>query len=116
MNFRFTAALCLSVVFAISAAGNVARAAERELDPPSANWRTISLTHFRVHYPAEYEEWATYVASRLESIRSVVAAEVGFEPPQVIDVLVVNPAASANGTAYPFLGGPRKVLYIEQFP
>jgi hypothetical protein len=115
MTFRFTAALCLSLVFAISA-GTAARAAERELDPPNANWRTISLTHFRVHYPSEYEEWATYVASRLESIRSVVSAEVGFEPPQVIDVLVVNPAASANGTAYPFLAGPRMVLYLEPFP
>jgi hypothetical protein len=80
---------------------------------PSAEWRTITLPHFRVHYPAEYEAWAMRAAERLESIRLEVAKEVGFTPPQTIDVLVTNPIAEPNGSAWPFLDGPRMIFYAE---
>jgi hypothetical protein len=80
---------------------------------PSADWRTIETTHFRVHYPREYEQWATRAAERLESVREAVSKEVGFAPPQTIDVLVVNPEAQANGVAWPFLDTPRMILFAE---
>lgn len=80
---------------------------------PSAAWRTVETPHFRVHYPDEYAEWALRAASRLESIRTEVAREIGFAPPQRIDVLVVNPIAEANGVAWPLLDTPRMVLYAE---
>jgi hypothetical protein len=32
-------------------------------------------------------------AERLESVRDAVSKEVGFAPPQTIDVLVMNPEA-----------------------
>lgn len=80
---------------------------------PAEEWRTIETRHFRVHYPAPYEEWATRAAGRLESIRDAVAKEVGFAPERVIDVVVMNPDAELNGFAWPFLDDPRMILYTE---
>lgn len=84
-----------------------------EAQGPSAEWRTIETANFRVHYPREYEEWSTRAASRLESIRAEVAREIGFTPPQKIDVLIANPAAEPNGIAWPFLDTPRMIFYAE---
>lgn len=88
-------------------------AAVARAQSPADEWRTIETAHFRVHYPAQYEEWASRAASRLESIRSAVSDEVGFVPPQTIDVLVVNPVADANGIAWPLLDAPRMILFAE---
>lgn len=83
---------------------------------PAAAWRTITTAHFRVHYPAPFETWATAAAARLESIRGAVAKEVGFDPPQTIDVIVTNPIAQANGMAYSTLDAPRIVFFTEPPP
>jgi WD40 repeat protein len=80
---------------------------------PSADWRTLSTPHFRVHYPAASEAWARGAATRLESIRERVAAEVGYAPPEVVDVLVSDPVADPNGMAFPFLGWPRMILWTS---
>ncbi|HVE71565.1 MAG TPA: hypothetical protein VNI54_09380 [Thermoanaerobaculia bacterium] len=80
---------------------------------PAHDWRTIELPHFRVHYPVEYEAWAVRAAERLEAIRLDVAREIGYTPPQVIDVLVVNPTAEPNGSAWPLLDSPRMIFYAE---
>ncbi len=76
-------------------------------------WRTITTAHFRVHYPVQYEAWATRAASRLESVRAAVVAEVGFASDTVTDVLVENPSADANGITIALLDSPRIVLYAE---
>src|SRR5436190_9675320 len=78
---------------------------------PAADWRTLSTPHFRIHYPAPSEAWVKGAAARLESIRERVAAEVGYEPPEVVDVLVSDPVADPNGEALPFLGWPRMILW-----
>jgi hypothetical protein len=80
---------------------------------PAEEWRTIETAHFRVHFPREYEEWASRAAERLESILDAVSKEVGFAPPQTIDVLVMNPEADANGIAWPLLDTPRMVFFAE---
>lgn len=80
---------------------------------PSADWRTISTAHFRVHYPVEYEAWTLRAASRLESIFDAVSAEVGYRPETVTDVLVMNPMARPNGLAWPLLDTPRIILFTE---
>src|SRR4051794_23727415 len=64
---------------------------------PSADWRTLATPHFRVHYPASSEAWARGAGARLESIRQRVVAEVGYDPPEVVDVIVSDPVADANG-------------------
>ncbi|MEA2236998.1 MAG: hypothetical protein QOC81_1722, partial [Thermoanaerobaculia bacterium] len=80
---------------------------------PNESWRTITTAHFRVHYPAQYEAWATRAASRLESVRAAVVSEVGFAPETVTDVIVGNPVADANGSTIPLLDTPRIELYAE---
>ena len=80
---------------------------------PAADWRTLSTPHFRVHYPASSETWARGAAARLESIRQRVVAEVGYDPPEVVDVVVSDPVANPNGAALPILGWPRMVLWTS---
>ena len=81
--------------------------------PPHADWRTVETGHFRVHYPAPSEAWALAAAARLEAIRERVVAEVGYAPPEVVDVLVSDPVAEPNGAALPFLGWPRMLLWTS---
>ncbi|HET8798031.1 MAG TPA: hypothetical protein VFO89_10105, partial [Thermoanaerobaculia bacterium] len=80
---------------------------------PAHAWRTIETRHFRVHYPMEFEAWAMRAAERLDPIHAAVSREIGFTPPQTIDVLVVNPYAEPNGSAWPFLDAPRIVFFTE---
>jgi hypothetical protein len=80
---------------------------------PHEPWRTITTPHFRIHYPTQYEAWATRTAARLESVRTAVVAEVGFSPETVTDVLIENPIAEPNGLTISLLDTPRIVLYSE---
>lgn len=100
---RFGAAAACALALALPAAGQA----------PSADWHTASTEHFRVHYPKESEVWALRAAARLESIRAAVIAEVGYEPPQIVDVFVSDPVAEPNGMALPLLGRPRMVLWTS---
>jgi hypothetical protein len=84
--------------------------------PPAAPWRTLETPHFRLHYPAPAEAWVERAARRLEAIRERVAAEVGYAPPEIVDVLVQDPIAAANGAAIPSLGWPRLVLWTTSPP
>jgi hypothetical protein len=102
-----------TLTFLLLLAATFASATTAAAQSPSADWRTIETAHFRVHYPREYEEWSMRAAERLESIREAVSAEVGFAPPQRIDVLVMNPVAEPNGEAWPFLDSPRMIFWTE---
>ena len=81
--------------------------------PASAPWQTIETPHFRVHFPAPFQAWATHAASALEGIHERVTDFVGYRPAKPIDVLVEDPAAVANGIAYPFLDRPVIVLWTS---
>lgn len=102
-----------AVAFALALAFAWAAARPAAAQSPAAGWRTTITEHFRVHYPADSEAWALRAASRLESIRAAVIAEVGYEPPQVVDVFVSDPVAEPNGMALPLLGRPRMVLWTS---
>lgn len=80
---------------------------------PDADWRTVTTAHFRVHYPAPAEAWTLRAVARMEAIRERVAAEVGFAPTRVIDVIVEDPVAQPNGMALPLLDAPRMVLWTS---
>ena len=80
---------------------------------PSADWRTLTTEHFRVHYPAESEAWAQRAVARLESIWERVGVEVGYRPEGKVDVLVSDPFAQPNGAAIPVLSWPRLVLWTS---
>ena len=78
---------------------------------PDQAWRTLESAHFRVHFPAAAEAWSTRLASRLEAIRAAVVAEVGYAPARTVEVVVADPTAEANGSAWPVLNRPRMVLW-----
>jgi hypothetical protein len=80
---------------------------------PSAQWRTIETPHFRVHFPAPFGPWARRAAGAIESIHERVSQAVGFRSERSIDVLVEDPAATANGIAFPFLDRPFVVLWTS---
>ncbi|HEU5163194.1 MAG TPA: hypothetical protein VFV54_08640, partial [Thermoanaerobaculia bacterium] len=80
---------------------------------PHADWRTIETERFRVHFPAPWEEWASRAAAHLEGSIGRVEAEVGFTIEKKIDVLVMDPLAIANGSAWPLLDSPRLVLWTN---
>jgi len=80
---------------------------------PAEPWRTIRTEHFRVHFPAPYEKWAALAAASIEGIHARVTEFVGYKPTRPIDVLVEDPAAEANGAAFPFLDRPYIVLWTS---
>ncbi len=78
---------------------------------PDDAWRTIRTEHYRVHYPEAAEAWAVPMAEHLESVRAAVVAEVGFDPPGRVPILVQDPMSTANGAAFPMLHAPRMVFW-----
>jgi hypothetical protein len=85
--------------------------ARLDAQPPDAAWRTIETAHFRVHTPATTVAWSARLAGRLETIRAAVVAAVGYTPDARVDVVVADPLAVANGSAWPLLGAPKMVLW-----
>lgn len=83
---------------------------------PHESWRTLETPHFRVHFPAEYEAWARRAAEKLEASRTSVGTAVGFDVKDRVEVLVMDPVASANGSALPILGWPRMILWTTPPP
>ncbi|MEM6795720.1 MAG: hypothetical protein AAF725_17225, partial [Acidobacteriota bacterium] len=83
---------------------------------PSDSWRTLETASFRFHYPAEAEAFARRTASRMEAVRAAVAREVGYRPPGRTEVLIEDPLARANGSAWPVLTAPRMILYTTPPP
>jgi hypothetical protein len=73
---------------------------------PSLRWQTIRTEHFRIHYEPELAEWAQNLAGQMESVRTAVAARVGYTPPRVIDIIVEDPLNVPNGSAWPLLTYP----------
>ncbi len=93
--------------------GSLLLAAPLAAQGPEVRWETLITPHFRLHYPADSAAWTRHAAARLESIWGRVEEEVGYRPPEVIDVLVSDPVAEANGAAFPFLGWPRIELWTS---
>jgi WD40-like Beta Propeller Repeat len=83
---------------------------------PDASWRTLTTPHFRLHYPEPYAAWAQRAAVWLEAVRERDIAEIGFAPADVVDVVISNPLAEANGEAVPLRGWPRMVLWTSPPP
>lgn len=74
-------------------------------------WKTLETAHYRLHYPVAAEAWALEAGARLEAIRAVVSAEVGYAPDQRVDIVVLDPANRANGFALPLQRHPRMGVY-----
>lgn len=101
-----------AVLLALAAAVAWAPAARAQVDTrPHLPWRTVTTPHFAVHYPVEMEAWTLDLVPRLEAIHAEVAAVVGFAPQRRVTIVVEDPAAQANGFAFPFLDEPTIALW-----
>ncbi len=78
---------------------------------PAGRWRTVETAHYRLHYPLRAEAWALLAAAELDDIRARVAEAVGYAPPQIVDVLVLDPFRQPNGFALPMTSAPRMALF-----
>ncbi|HJN73912.1 MAG TPA: hypothetical protein QGF58_08275 [Myxococcota bacterium] len=82
----------------------------------SDEWRTVETDHYRLHYPLQAEAWALQTASQMDDIRARTSEEIGYAPPQIIDVVVMDPYVQSNGWALPSLRRPRMGLYASPPP
>ncbi|HEV8241314.1 MAG TPA: hypothetical protein VGS57_18255 [Thermoanaerobaculia bacterium] len=79
---------------------------------PSDDWRTLEVPGYRLYYPAPAEPWARHLAARLPAVRERVAAQVGWDAKDTVDVVLADPIAQPNGAAWPLLHHPRLVLLL----
>lgn len=95
------------------AAGLLAASGAASAQSPAEDWRTVETAHFRVHFPVEFEAWARRAAGAIEGIHDRVTEAVGYRTARLIDVVVADPMATANGMAFPFLDRPSIVLWTS---
>ncbi|HEY4305849.1 MAG TPA: hypothetical protein VGM82_15355 [Gemmatimonadaceae bacterium] len=68
---------------------------------PNLDWRTISTTHFFVHFNPQTEGFARRVAADAERAYAQLAAQ--FHPPRgKIDIVISDDVDASNGSATPF--------------
>src|SRR4051812_46410747 len=92
---------------AVMALGVPARSARSQFVVRSwLDWRTIETAHFAFHYPAELEAWTRGIAAHVEAIDTAVARVVGYAPGRRTHLVVDDPYAISNGSAWPFLNRP----------
>ncbi len=94
---RTTRATLAALAFAAISAAPLAA----QVEVPSLRWQTIETANFRIHYEPQLEAWARQVGERIESVRSAVAARVGYSYPHKIDLIVEDPFNVSNGSAWP---------------
>lgn len=81
---------------------------------PAASWLTAETAHVIVHYPEAFGDFGRHLASRMEAIHEALAAVIGYRRKNERDriaVVVVDPTADANGSAFPLLSHPFVVVW-----
>jgi len=73
----------------------------------------VDTRHFSLHYPADLEDWTLALARRLEATDSLVSADVGATPSSRVQIVVDDPYAVANGSAWPFIRQPTINLWAS---
>ena len=80
---------------------------------PWQHWRTIRSGRFDVHYPADLESWARFVAERMPAVDSAVTALVGYSPPARVQIVVDDPFDISNGFAFTLIDHPVIVFWAS---
>ena len=104
---RVTAAAALALLFLAPTRSVAAQNAPR----PWLDWKTTETEHFVLHYPSQYRTWTLALAERIESVRGQVERLVGHGPAARVQIVVDDPANSANGYAFTTLDAPTIVLW-----
>ncbi len=77
----------------------------------AADWQTLQTPHFRFHYITPYHEWTLKAVTQAESVFDELAIHTRNTIHEPIDVLVMDPLNTANGSAFPLVGRPLIVLF-----
>lgn len=78
---------------------------------PDAPWVTFTTPHFRIHCPVAFEAFGREVAARAEGVQARYLGVVGYAYPKPMDILILDPAMTANGMALPVPRRPFVVLW-----
>ncbi|MDE3032141.1 MAG: hypothetical protein KGI56_00625, partial [Acidobacteriota bacterium] len=95
----------LPVLFALPAL------ATPRIQAPDAPWVTFTTAHFRIHCPVAFEAFGREVAARAEGVQARYLDVVGYAYPKPMDILILDPAMTANGMAFPLPRRPFVVLW-----
>ncbi|HJV90464.1 MAG TPA: hypothetical protein VJ623_09180 [Holophagaceae bacterium] len=85
----------------------------QRVQSPSAPWRTITTTHYRIHFPAgeDFPAFAWDVASRIEGIHAQYLDLVGHVWAGPVDVVIQDPLQEPNGQAVAYPDRPFVILW-----
>jgi hypothetical protein len=87
--------------FAALAAGAAALflASEAAAGDPYLRWYTVETPRFHVHYHGGLEQQAQRVANLAEAIHRRLVPHLGWEPKEIVHILISDITDSANGSA-----------------
>lgn len=88
-----------------------AGAQEVPLPRPALDWKTTESRHFVFHYPTELRAWTLATAPKMDAIHGAVRRLVGYAPTRKVHVIVEDPLAESNGSAWPILRAPNIYLW-----
>jgi hypothetical protein len=80
---------------------------------PWLRWQTLRAGRFDINYPANLEEWARFVASRMPAVDSAVTTLVGYSPPMHVQIVIEDPFDISNGFAFTLLDKPVIVFWAS---
>lgn len=79
---------------------------------PSLNWKTLTSSHFHIHYIEEHQALAEKTASLAETIHLKLSRQLNWTPKQRTHLVLTDHTDLANGYASPFPYN-RSVLFIH---
>ncbi len=106
-RFRFRSRLAIAAVLLITPV-----VLHAQVDP-TAEYRTLHTTHFRVSYQPELETMAHHAATRAEAVHAVLSAALVQPPRGTIDIVIADDFDVSNGAATPL---PSNRIWIYAKP
>jgi len=76
-----------------------------------AKWTVFETDSFRIHYTAEYRDWAISAAHDMEAAAKTVKEHQDRDLKMKVDVVVFDPFNDSNGFAIPFSNKPIMALF-----
>ncbi len=76
-----------------------------------AKWTVFETDSFRIHYTAEYRDWAISAAHDMEAAADTVKQHQNRSLKDKVDVVVFDPFNDSNGFAIPFSNKPIMALF-----
>ena len=76
-----------------------------------AKWTVFETNSFRIHYTAEYRDWAISAAHDMEAAAKTVKEHQDRDLKMKVDVVVFDPFNDSNGFAIPFSNRPIMALF-----